>query len=603
MKKTYLLILVAIFTTVSIQAQSFPTGIVVNKSDPYYVGDTIGFNKICHDSSRGTSTWDFGDGTSYTYLDDNDHGWQYHSYSLPGTYVVRYTHGVASSTPICHDGSWSGNAFTVIYRITIDPKRAVTAYPSNAKVDQLVYIQALNFTGTTVYWDFGDGTVLNGSLTQTHRYQSTGVYTITARELDVKHETIYATVTISPDDRFIQISTSETPIGAPVTVTAFNFNGDTILWNFGDGTVVIGGHTISHTYTQTGDFKIIAVDEGGESTKSFETMVKVFGLTDKVILDLAELKFDNGKYYMVVPRNSDQLKPVLKLKMKGTGVITGHWLYDGSVFGLINELSSQGEVKEITLDKASPLPTIEPGLHTVSFRLTRPATELVFPTLRYYVLPFEKSMETLTPPDGFVAKEDEIPEFSWAVPRGGAARYQIAFSNSLFDLLNNSSSLVWNDVRGGLTFTPGKAIWDGLKRNRWTYWRVRSFDSFDKVTGESGINEIKIIIAKAEITINKVTGLEGKNIPIRKEGIFSGSEILLVNGTVEYKDNSDYIILQVLVNDNMVDQLLFRDVKKGEKREFETSVPGREKGKVVFRVLKTSSPSVIVGIKGLILRR
>ena len=71
---------------------------------------------------------------------------------------------------------------------------------------------------------------------------------------------------------------------------------------------------------------------------------------------------------------------------------------------------------------------------------------------------------------------------------------------------------------------------------------------------------------------------------------------------MEYKDDSKYIILQVLVNDIMVDQLLFRDVKKGEKRHFETSVPGDQKGKILFRVLKTSSPAVVVGIKGYILK-
>ena len=254
------------------------------------------------------------------------------------------------------------------------------------------------------------------------------------------------------------------------------------------------------------------------------------------------------------------------------------------------------------MDRSLQLPTHEPGVHTVSFRLTRPETNVEFPVLRYYVLPYEKTLETSTPPDGFVAKEDEIPVFSWGVPIGGASRYQITFSNSLFDILNNKSNLTWNDVKGDLSFTPGEEIWNSIKRNKWTFWRVRGLDSFNKVIGESAVNEIKIVIAKAEITLNKVTGLNGSEIALRKDGIFSGQEMLLIKGDVEYKDDSDFIILQVLVNDNLVDQLLFRDVKKGEKRPFETSVPGREKGKIVFRVLKTSSPSVIVGLKGILLR-
>ena len=409
-------------------------------------------------------------------------------------------------------------------------------------------------------------------------------------------------VTVSPDDRFIQISSSEVRIGDPVTVFAYNFNGNSILWKFGDGTEVIGGQTISYTYKRPGTYIIKAIDEGGQSSKSFELPVKVFGLSDEVILEIAELRFDNGKYYIVVTKNSDILKPLLKLKMRGTGIITGQWLVDGVVYGLVSEFSSQGEVKEITTAKSLPLPTIDPGVHTVSFRLTRPDVEVIFPTLRYYVLPYEKGMETISPPSSFVAKEDEIPEFSWKTPMGGAAKYQIAFSNSLFDLLNNRSTLMWNDVGGDLSFTPGKVIWDKLKRNRWTYWRVRSFDSFNKVTGESGINEMKIVIAEAEITLNKVTNLEGEEISLGKNGLDAGREMLLISGTIEYKDDSKYLILQVLVNDNMTDQLLFRDVKKGEKRSFETSVPGRQKGKIMFQVLKTSSPSVIVGIKGILLK-
>ena len=421
-------------------------------------------------------------------------------------------------------------------------------------------------------------------------------------EKDIKHTPVTTVVTVSPDDRFIQVAKSEVRIGEPLGAYARNFNGETILWNFGDGTIVIGGHTITHIYSTPGNYIIKAVDDGGTSKKNFETQVNVYGLSDEVILEVAELRFDNGKYFMVVPRNSKKLKPLLKLKMRGTGAITGQWLYDGAVYGFINELSRQGEVKEITMDQARPLPTIEPGVHTVTFRLTRPEVDVVFPTLRYYVLPYEIGMNTISPPDGFVAKDNEIPEFSWDQPKGGAAKYQIAFAHSLFDLLNNRSSIKWTDVRGSLNFTPGKEIWDGLKRNRWTYWRVRAVDSFNNTTVESGINEIKVVVATAEITLNKVTGLDGNEITLSKDGIITGSSMILVNGNIEYKGESEYLILQVLVNDEMIDQLLFRDVKKGEVREFETSIPSGRKGKIVFQVLKTSSPSVIVGIKGIILK-
>ena len=49
--------------------------------------------------------------------------------------------------------------------------------------------------------------------------------------------------------------------------------------------------------------------------------------------------------------------------------------------------------------------------------------------------------------------------------------------------------------------------------------------------------------------------------------------------------------------------MLFRDVKKDEKRSFETSVPNIEKeSQIVFLVLKSSSPSVIIGYEELKLK-
>jgi len=594
MRKVLLAVLIILFFVISLRP-----ALIVNRSAPYYVGESIGFNKDCHDWNRGTSTWDFGDGTVYSYPDDDDHGWQYHIFTLAGTYKVKYTHGSTFLTPNCGN---TGAAYTEFYVVNILASRVLTFSPSQPKEDQQIFFQALNFTSPSLYWAFGDGTQLWGGHYQTHKYQNSGVYNVTVMEKDIKHLPVSSIVVVSPDDRFIQTSASEVRIGEPLIVNSRNFYGETILWNFGDGTIVLGGHTISHIYTKPGNYTIKAVDEAGTSSRIFEIPVNVYGLSDEVILEVAELRFDNGKYFMVVPRNSKLLKPLLKLKLRGTGTITGHWLYDDSVYGFINELSRQGEIKEITMDKARPLPTIEPGVHTVSFRLTRPEVDVVFPTLRYYVLPYEIGMNTISPPDGFVAKDNEIPEFSWEQPKGGAAKYQIAFSHSLFDLLNNRSAIKWTDVKGSLSFTPGKEIWNGLKRNKWTYWRVKAVDSFNNTTVESGISEIKVVVAEAEITLNKVTDLNGNKIELSRDGVRSNSDMILINGSIEYKGESEYLILQVLVNDKIVDQLLFRDVKKNETRDFETSVPGRIKGKIIFQVLKTSSPSVIVGIKGIILK-
>ncbi len=588
-----------IFILILLISINIYSDIIVNSSGPFYVGDPIGFNKDCHDSGRGTSTWDFGDGTTISYGDDLNHGWQMHTFETPGTYKVSYTHGSTFVTPEC---GTSPAPFTEIMTITVQSKRAIIFSPSSPKEDQKVWFLASNFTGPYVNWNFGDGTALTGSMSLYHRYNTSGKYIVTAAETSIEHSPIRAYVTVLPDDRFLSISTPEVMINTPITVSANNFYGDGVLWNFGDGTEIIAPPETTHTFTRPGDYTITARDESGESSKVFQIQIKVIGISNDVTLDVAEIIFQNGKYYKVVSRNSKNIKAVLRLRMKGTGTVTGYWIVDDAPYGIINELAIQGELKEITTKDALPLPTSETGIHTVSFKLTKPNLEIEFPTLKYYVLPYENKLETFSPPDGFVAKEKEIPEFRWNFTKD-SIKYQIAFSNSLYMLLNPTLKTHWFDVGPELSFLPDKELWNGLKRNRWSYWKVRALDSSNNVVSESGVNRIKIVVASAEVTIKGVTDIDGNIIVMGKNGIKSNSDVLLVKGNIEYKGNSKYLILRVFIDDSMVDQLLFRDVKKGESRDFETSVPNKKGGKIIFQVLKTSSPSVIVGLKGILLKK
>ena len=220
MKKSYLLIFILLFTLLPLHSQIV---ILVNKGGPYYTGDLIGFNKTCHDYTRGVSTWNFGDGTTKSLSTADDYGWQFHTYSEAGNYTVSFKYGpVGFVSPICPE-------ITITHKIKIEPVRAVSASPSNPKVDQLVYFTASNFIGSSLIWDVGEGPSFSGGPYQTHRYQQTGVYTVSVMEKDIKHMPATAVVTVSPDDRFIQISAPEVRIGEPVFVYTRNFNGETVL--------------------------------------------------------------------------------------------------------------------------------------------------------------------------------------------------------------------------------------------------------------------------------------------------------------------------------------------------------------------------------------
>lgn len=551
------------------------------------VGAPVQFNAVDFQSDQ--IDWNFGDGTTITAGNIS----VTHVYNNASTYTVTARESNTEYTPV-----------RVVVRVQ-EPNRSINFLPRSPRVDQLVYFEARGFITNSIDWNFGDGTIMTGAGTNvTHRYQDPGLYTVSAKDSSINHTPITITFSVAPENRYIVVSPPEVRTNETVTVTAFNFRDDYILWDFGDGTQRSGLHTETHQYSRAGTYIISAQDENGESQKKFTQQVIVKGIDDQVNLEIAEVRLDNGKYYKIVPKNSKNIRAVLRMKMRGTGIVSGRWIVDGSTFELFSEVTRQGTIKEIYTRTIPGLPTVTQGIHTITVELTRPEDiPVTFPVLKYFVLPYENIIETLTPPDGFVAKEKEIPEFSWKEPRL-ASKYQVAFSNYLYVLMGESQRISWIDVKTQLKYTPGLETWNRIKRNRWTYWQVRALDTNNNVVAESDIHDIKVVIATAEISVDKVTDLEGNEIPISSSGVTTSTDDLLVHGSIEYKGNSEFLVLRVYVDNELMDQLLFRDVKKNEKRYFETSIPNKkQKSRLQFKVLKTSSPAVIIGIKGLILRR
>ena len=361
---------------------------------------------------------------------------------------------------------------------------------------------------------------------------------------------------------------------------------------------------MTHTYTRPGTFTIKARDENGESAKEFTAVVTVIGIDDTVNLEIAELSFDSGKYYKVVPKHSRGNRALLKMKFRGTGIISGYFLVDDHPIEQFTRIANQGELIKIYSSPIPGLPTINEGIHMVSVRLLRPDNVVLnFPVLKYFVLPYENTIKILTPADSFVTKEKEVPKFTWKEPRGGT-RYKITFSNYLYPLLQNTGKTGWIDLKLAREYTPGKEVWDKITRNKWTYWKVRSYDNVGNILAESDILNIKVIIATADIKIAKITDLDAREIRVTKDTVYTPKNNLLVHGSLHYGGNSKYIVLRVYQDNLLVDQLLFRDIKKGDKLPFKTSLQNIGKtSRVMFKVLKTSSPALVIGIKGLVIKK
>ncbi len=538
-------------------------------------------------------TWDMGDGTTLAHQGSS----VAHAFARAGDYTIR-----------AYD--WNGNLkrapVSLILRVS-GATRLIVFDPALPRVDQPVDIRALHFRSAEIDWNFGDNQALRpGPAWVSHRYQDPGNFVITASEHGMNLPAASRAITILPENRSLELSAHEARSGEALTVTALNFRGPLVRWNFGDGSgaAVSGPPTMTHAYGRPGTYTILARDEDGASEKVFSASLRIIGINDDVNLEIAEITLDNGKYYQVVPRNSRTIRARLRMKMRGTGIVSGYWIIDGRPSYFFNETAYQGQVKTIFTPELPGLPTFDPGAHTITLQLTRPASGVaVFPTLRYFVLPFENTIALLGPDDGAVLKEDEAASFTWERALGGS-RYQIAFFDSLFAVLRRDAGLTWHECPEHTRYAPDPQTWGSLGRDRWTYWQVRAVDGAGVVVAESGIRELKVIVPGAKIGIRRIRDMDGRDIAAGRGEVATRADRLLLDGTLTYPAAAEYLVLRVVVGGELVDQLLFRDVRQGEERTFETSVANPEGGsRVIFEVLKSSSPSVRVGYEELRLRR
>jgi hypothetical protein len=384
------------------------------------------------------------------------------------------------------------------------------------------------------------------------------------------------------------------------------------VWDWGDGTLTAAINDsnlgwIYHAFQNPGTYQVRytrspyigtagAPHCGSPGAWSESVYITVIPRPDEVTVLLAEISLDSGKSYAVVPKASRSLKGVLRLKMQGTGVVTGYWLVDDQPFDFFEVMAYQGEITTIYTKAIPGLPTIQPGLHTLTARLNRPAQgAMVFPLLKYVVLPYANSIALVAPPDDYVAKETEKLEFSWQQARG-ASRYQFAFGDELQRMLLDAPPLPWIDTQGRTAMVPDAGTWQSLARNRPAFWKVRALDSLGNVLAESTVRQFKIIAASASLTITAVTDLDGNPLAITDQKVRPKNGPILVKGQIQYMSDAEYLVLRVFSNHTLSDQLVIRDYRFGERRSFETSLAtGPGEITVEFQVLKSSSPSVIIG--------
>jgi PKD repeat protein len=555
-----------------------------------YAGQTITFTAENFATPKNIR-WDFGDGVIITSNQDQmmpqaSHQVS-HAYTKPGNYLVR-----------AYD--WDGtDSVPITLRITIgEPARSIISDIETPREDQPVQLQAINFLSQIIDWNLGDGTLISGAASQTHRFMRGGQITISALDRTYTQTPTTITLTVLPENRSITSNLRVARINQPVAFTAQMFRGNGVLWDFADGTSFIGSHQESHIFSKAGNYTISARDESGRSQRVFTTDISVQGINDEVTLHKAELRFDNGRAYRIVPRNSQHLQAELQMKMEGTGLITGFWVLDGQIFKPFSQMARQGDIALIKTGLTPPLPTIDPGLHKLTVQLTRPQT-LDLPEIAYFVEPMSAQMDKLEPVDGYITQEDSIPQFIWE-PVRGAAYYEISFADTLYNFLYHPDHIQWQPVRTGNSLTPNPLFWLTLTRNRTLFWQVRAKDSAGQLISQSEPRAIEIKLNPARIVIDSITDTQNNRVSLPDLTL---PPQLMIRGTITFPGEGKFLMMRVFADEKMVNQLMFRDLSPGQSLPFTTSVPTSGIRRVTLQVLKPTTPAVIVGVHHLDLRR
>ncbi len=125
-----------------------------------------------------------------------------------------------------------------------------------------------NPNNAPVSWNFGDGpSTTTATTVADHYYDTPGVYTVTALISDgtcPNNITLYAVVTIEDCFNTIVCPTSMYAAESNACST-WNFEvgeltpGESVLWNYGDGTIADGGHFSSHEYAASGEYEVCAL--------------------------------------------------------------------------------------------------------------------------------------------------------------------------------------------------------------------------------------------------------------------------------------------------------------------------------------------------------
>ena len=254
-----------------------PTILEIIGSTEVEEGESINYSATATDSRNDTLTysWDFGDGSEIQQGADVTH-----TFTDNGNYTV-------ALTVTDDDGAATTSTLSVVVNNVAPVITEIIGDTEVSEGEEINYLAIASDGGDdtlTYTWDFGDGSESIEGENVTHTFTDNGNYTITLTVTDDDGAATSSTldVTVNNVAPIITEITGDTEVneGQEVTYSAIaGDDGDDTLnysWNFGDGSEVVEGIDVTHTFTDNGNYTVtltVSDDDGAVTTKTKEIIV------------------------------------------------------------------------------------------------------------------------------------------------------------------------------------------------------------------------------------------------------------------------------------------------------------------------------------------
>ncbi len=223
--------------------------------------------------------WDFGDGATSSEADPS------HTYTDLGTYDAVLT--------VTDDGGATDTAavtVTVTAPVNATPSAVATADVTSGGAPLVVTFDGSGSTdadGTieSYEWDFGGGATATG-VGPTHTFTEVGEYAVvlTVTDDDGAQASTYLIITVTPAQPPAAVASADVLSGTAPLVVELDGSGstdadgtiDSYEWDLGDGSPVVSGATVTHTFTAAGTYTVtLTVTDSDGLTDSTQLVVTV----------------------------------------------------------------------------------------------------------------------------------------------------------------------------------------------------------------------------------------------------------------------------------------------------------------------------------------